>query len=64
MINHSIKDSILFSLKKEDFGLPIQEIAKKIGASVQTTSKFCHILEAEKKVAIRKFGNMKLIKLK
>lgn len=62
----SLKADILKILKqdKSPYGLPIFEIAKKIKASVQTTSKFCHVLEAEKKLTITKFGNMKLMKLR
>ena len=65
-MNRDLKDQILSVLKKDQsgIGLPIKNVAEKINASVQTTSKFCHILEAEKKITITKFGNMKILKLR
>lgn len=44
--------------------VPIYQVAKQIGLSVQTTSKYCHILQAEHKIEMQKFGNMKLVKRK
>lgn len=41
---------------------PIKYLAEKLGMSSSTVSKYCLVLEAEKKIEIRNFGNMKLIK--
>ncbi len=57
-----LKRMVLASVGREP--IPIHGIAKAAGLSVQTTSKYCHILAAEKKVEIDKFGNMKLVKRK
>ncbi len=53
--------AMVFSSVRKD-AMPIYQIAKQIGLSVQTTSKYCHILQAERRIEIEKFGNMKLIK--
>ncbi len=55
-----LKSIVLSAVKKE--AVPIHQIAKQVDMSVQTTSKYCHILEAENRVEITKFGNMKLVK--
>ena len=57
-----IKGVVLRAVKKE--AMPIHVIAKDCGLSIQTTSKYCHILQAEHKVSIEKFGNMKMVKRK
>ena len=44
--------------------LPIRTIAERLGMSASTVSKYCLVLEAEKKIEIRKFGNMKLVRRK
>ncbi len=54
------KSTVFSAVKRE--AMPIFQIARQIGFSVQTTSKYCHILEAERKVEITKFGDMKLVK--
>jgi len=41
---------------------PIKVIAEKLDISASTVSKYCLVLEAEKKIEIRKFGNMKMVK--
>lgn len=58
-----MKESILSTLKSQN-SLSISKIAEKVGISASTASKFIHILEAEKKVKIEKFGNMKLVSVK
>lgn len=55
-----LKAMVLSAVKKD--AVPIYRIAKHVGLSVQTTSKYCHILQAENRVEITKFGNMKLVK--
>ncbi len=55
-----IKAMVVSAVKRE--AVPIHIIAKEAGLSVQTTSKYCHILQAERKVEIEKFGNMKLVR--
>jgi hypothetical protein len=58
----SLKDRV-FSFVKRD-AAPIHAIAKEAGLSVQTTSKYCHILQAEHKIEMTRFGNMKMVKRK
>ncbi len=55
-----LKAMVVSAVKKE--AVPIHHIAKEVGLSVQTTSKYCHILQAERRVDIEKFGNMKLVR--
>lgn len=57
-----LKDSVFSSITKE--AVPIYRIAEKAQISVQTASKYCYILQAEGKVSMEKFGNMKLIRRK
>jgi DNA-binding MurR/RpiR family transcriptional regulator len=59
-----LKHRILSILQTEDgsTGLPISRIADRVSVSVATASKFCHILAAEKRVDITKFGDMKLVR--
>jgi hypothetical protein len=56
------KKKVLAALSHE--AQPIKVVAEKAGLSAVTVSKYCLVLEAEKKVEIRKFGNMKLIRRK
>lgn len=55
------KKRILSSLSGE---MPIKSLAGKLGLSSSTVSKYCLVLEAEKRVEIRRFGNMKLVRRK
>jgi len=48
-------------LGNADGGLPISKVAERAGISVATASKFVHILAAERKVKIERFGDMKLV---
>lgn len=56
------KKKILSSISSQP--IPIKDVAQRVAMSSSTVSKYCHILEAEKKLEIRKFGNMKLVKRK
>lgn len=56
----SLKEKVLSCIKRE--AVPIYVIAKEAALSVQTTSKYCHILLAEHKVEMAKLGNMKMVK--
>ena len=59
----AIKDKIVSIIAANaDGGLSISKVASHAGVSVATASKFCHILEAEKKLRIERFGDMKLVK--
>lgn len=58
----SVKDRVLSSINKE--AAPIHKVAKHAGVSVATASKYCYILQAEKKIDISSFGNMKLVRRK
>ncbi len=57
-----VKELVMASLTKED--MPLNTIAKKCNLSLATASKYCHILEAEGKAEIKKFGNMKMVRLR
>ena len=57
-----IKERIFSSINRE--ATPIYKIAQSAGVSVATASKYCYILQAEKKIDISSFGNMKLVKKK
>ena len=57
-----LKASVYAATKKE--AVPIFQIAKECELSVQTASKYCHILAAEHKIEITKYGNMKLVRRK
>lgn len=59
-----VKRKILKVIKKEPIGLSIREIAKRVKIAPSTASKFCLILEAEKKLEIVDFGNLKLVRKK
>jgi DNA-binding MurR/RpiR family transcriptional regulator len=56
------KEKILtIVLGNTDGGLSISKVAERAGISVATASKFVHILAAERKVKIERFGDMKLV---
>lgn len=58
----TLKNRVLSSIGKE--ATPIYKIAGQAGVCVTTTSKYCYILQAENKVVITSFGNMKLVRRK
>ena len=58
----TVKSRILSSVSRD--AAPIYKVAKQAGVSVTTASKYCYILQAEKRVEINSFGNMKLVKKK
>jgi ribosomal protein S25 len=58
-----MREKILASLKKSK-PLPIYQVAERTGICVSTASKYCHILQAEGKIKMVKFGNMKLVELR
>ncbi len=53
------KEKILNALGSEP--KPIRKVAEETDFSVQTTSKYLHILAAERKATMTAFGNMKLV---
>ncbi|MBI2076321.1 MAG: hypothetical protein HYT72_03690 [Candidatus Aenigmarchaeota archaeon] len=55
-----LKERVFSCVRRE--AAPIYAIAREAALSVQTTSKYCHVLQAEHKVEITKFGNMKMVK--
>jgi len=57
-----IKAKILSAATKE--AVPLHVIAKKAGICLATASKYIYILQAENKVAIQSFGNMRLVRRK
>mgnify|MGYP001568954002 FL=1 len=54
------KERILGVLKRRD-KIPIHVVAKEAKLSVTTTSKYCYILQAENRIKMESFGNMKLV---
>jgi predicted Rossmann fold nucleotide-binding protein DprA/Smf involved in DNA uptake len=56
------KDRVYAAVTRE--AVPMHVIAKKTGISLATTSKYLFVLQAENKVIIQNFGNMKLAKRK
>lgn len=57
-----VKSRILSSIGRE--AAPIHKVAKEAGVSLATASKYCYILQAEKKIDIASYGNMKLVRRK
>jgi predicted transcriptional regulator len=57
------KQRILDVLKRNQ-NIPIYKIAKESQISIATASKYCYVLEAENKIKITSFGNMKLVNRK
>ena len=55
-----IKQRILDVLKRSE-NVPIYKIASQAGISVATASKYCYVLEAENRIKMTSFGNMKLV---
>lgn len=60
MSRSSIKDAILLAITQE--AVPLYRVAEKAHVSVQTASKYCHVLDAEGKVRMQSLGNMKLVR--
>ena len=58
----SLKAKVLSSITRD--AAPIYKVAKEAGVSITTASKYCYILQAENRVAISSYGNMKLVKKK
>lgn len=59
----SLKERIVLIVQTdENGGISISKIAERAGISAATASKFIHILAAEKKLKIERFGDMKLVK--
>lgn len=56
----SIEDQIVHILKRSDFSLTIEEIAKKLGITRQTTSKYLFYMEGKGSVKRRNVGAAKL----
>jgi transposase len=50
------------SIIEDGDGMSIKQAAGKLGVSPATASKWVHILEAERKVKLDRFGDMKLIR--
>ena len=59
-MDKGVKERILDVLKRQN-NVPIHKIAKDADISVATASKYCYVLEAENKIKIVSFGNMKLV---
>lgn len=57
-----LKERIFASIGKES--MPIFKIAESADVCTTTCSKYCYILQAENKIVITGFGNMKLVKRK
>ncbi len=64
MKKNDVKDRILSILKKHPEGLTIVEIAKYIGMSRHSVTKYVYQLLGEKKIKQRKVGTAKLCYLR
>jgi DNA-binding IclR family transcriptional regulator len=65
IVEASTKDKVLELLRSvypED--LPIKEVAKRLGISRATASKYVAVLEVEGKIICRRVGKAKLCKVK
>jgi len=62
-LGNEIKQKIISVLRNSDGKLWIRRIAEKANINPMTASKFIHILEAEGKVSIERFGDMKIVRL-
>ncbi len=60
----NMKDRILKFLKKQVESVNLKEISIRLKISYPTVLKYCDILNAEGKVNIRDYGNVRLIKIK
>ena len=58
-----IKERVLDAIRRNG-NVPIYKIAKEANVSVATASKYCYVLQAENKIRISSFGNMKLVSRK
>ena len=57
---NDIKSRIFSSIGRD--ATPIYKVAKEAGVCITTASKYCYIRQAEKRVDINSFGNMKLVR--
>lgn len=57
---NDLKSRIFSSIGRE--AAPIHKVAKQANVCVTTASKYCYILQAEKKIDIDSYGNMKLVR--
>ena len=57
-----LKERILAAVSKE--AVPIYKIAQSADVCTTTCSKYLYILQAEGKVTLTNFGNMRLVKKK
>lgn len=62
-MREKIKLSILNIITNFESGIHFSKIAEHAELSIQTVSKYCHVLEAENRVLIQKLGDMKIVKL-
>lgn len=57
---NDIKSRIFLSIGRE--ATPIYKVAQQAQVCVTTASKYCYILQAEKRAEITSYGNMKLVR--
>ncbi|MBI2675597.1 MAG: hypothetical protein HYX24_04010 [Candidatus Aenigmarchaeota archaeon] len=55
-----LKEKISMLLTRHRYGLSIDEIARMVGISRITASKYLAVMEAEKRLSVRAIGNTKL----
>ncbi|MBL7160001.1 MAG: hypothetical protein ISS95_00390 [Candidatus Aenigmarchaeota archaeon] len=60
-MREKIKLNILNIITNSENGLHFSKIAEHAELSIQTVSKYCHVLEAENRVLIQKLGDMKIV---
>jgi predicted transcriptional regulator len=59
----AVKNDILRELAHSTSSMHMTKLAKMLNVSIPTLSKYCHILEAEKKVVIEEVGKSKIVRL-
>lgn len=60
----SVEDTILNTVKKSEFSLTIDEVAKKVGINRITASKYLAVMEARGLLRRRDVGRAKLFSLR
>jgi len=63
MLNEDFKEKIIEILKNSEKPLSKSQIAKSLGVTPSTASKYVDILEAEGKVSVDDYGNINLVRL-
>ena len=63
MLDADLKEKIIKILKNSEKPLSKSQIAKSLGVTPSTASKYVDILQAEGKVTVDYYGNINLVRL-